>query len=204
MMLTEKEKLVSEWYDQNGELWAQQRKKTSEPSFWAQEYKYFVELREPRGSLLEIGSGSGREAREWIRMGYEYSGIDTSSVLINIARQTEPAGHYFHSSVYEMPFAPRSFDAFSSWALMPHIPKERIGVALDAIHKVLKTGALGFIAMREGEGERQEPETGRWFSYYSQDEFEEVLKAHGFEVIRKGRKVSRVNLTWLTFFIRAG
>jgi hypothetical protein len=57
--------------------------------------------------------------------------------------------------------------------------------------------------MREGEGEKQEPETGRWFSYYSQDEFEEVLKAHGFEVIHKGRKVSRVNLTWLTFFIRA-
>lgn len=199
---TEKERFVTDWYNQNAKIWADQRKKLSEPSFWTQEDREFKLLKKSRGALLEIGSGSGREAVEWIRMGYEYSGIDPSIALIQIARQTEPRGHYFHTSLYEMPFAPKTFDAFSSWAMLPHIPKERIGIALDAIRKVLKADALGFIAMREGEGERQEQATGRWFSYYASQEFEEVLCETGFEVVQKGRKQSRADLVWLTFFVR--
>lgn len=188
MHLSEREMQVTDWYNQNGELWAGQRKKNSEPSFWAYEYEYFRSLKN-QGSLLEIGSGSGREATEWTRMGFEYTGIDTSLVLLKIAQENEPAGRYFHTSIYDMPFAPGSFDAFSSWAMLPHIPKERIAIALDAIQKVLKPGALGFIAMREGEGEKQEPETGRWFSYYLQDEFEEILRAQGFEIIHREKNL---------------
>ncbi len=200
-MLSDKEMLVADWYDQNAETWAKSRKGTSEPSFWAREYAYFKGLQNPQGKLLEIGSGSGREAIEWIQMGYEYNGIDTSSALIKIAKQTEPLGHYYHTSVYEMPFFPNTFDAFSSWTMLPHIPKERIGIALDAIHNVLKPKAMGFIAMREGTEERQEPETGRWFSYYTESEFRAVLAKHGFEVLSGERKRSRADLVWLTFFV---
>jgi ubiquinone/menaquinone biosynthesis C-methylase UbiE len=201
MMLSEREKLVADWYDQNAKAWARQRKKISEPSFWAQEYAQFRELKKPQGKLLEIGSGSGREAIEWIRMGYEYIGIDISMALIQIAKRTEPLGRYFYTAVYEMPFSPGAFDAFSSWAMLPHVPKERIGIALDAIQRVLKPGAIGFIAMREGTGEKQEPETGRWF-YYSQNEFENILITHGFEILLKNRKQSRPDLVWLTFFVK--
>ena len=202
MIETDRERLAADWYDQNGEKWAAQRKKLSEPSFWAQEYEAFKRLRKPEGALLEIGSGSGREAIEWIRMGYRYTGIDPSTTLIQIAKQTEPKGHYFLTSVYQMPFQPNTFDAFSSWALLPHAPKERVGTALDAIRKVLKLDAWGLIAMREGEGEKQEQATGRWFSYYAQDEFEKILKERGFAVSRKEKKASRADLVWLTFFVQ--
>jgi ubiquinone/menaquinone biosynthesis C-methylase UbiE len=198
-MLTEKEKFVTDWYEQNALTWAGQRKKLSEPSFWAQEYEAFKSLRAPEGKLLEIGSGSGREARALIQMGYEYTGIDTSAKLIEIAKQTEPAGRYFQTSVYDMSFPSHSFDAFTSWSMLPHVPKERIKEALTAIWRVLKIGGMGFIAMREGSGESQEEGTGRWFSYYLQGEFEAILKQCGFDVIQQEKKFSRVNLTWLTF-----
>lgn len=201
-MLSERERLIVDWYDQNAEIWAKSRKAASEPSFWAKEYAHFKELKKSQGKLLEIGSGSGREAIEWIRMGYEYNGIDTSLALIQIAKQTASLGRYFHTSVYEMPFPFNTFDAFSSWAMLPHVPKERIGIALDAIQRVLKPGGIGFIAMREGMGEKQEPETGRWFSYYSQIEFEGILGKHGFEILLKNRKQSRPDLVWLTFFVK--
>jgi len=203
MMLSDKEIQVVTWYDHNAESWAASRKKISEPSFWAPEYASFKQLQKPQGKLLEIGSGSGREAREWIQMGYEYCGIDSSRALIQIAKQTEPAGRYFHTSVYEMPFLPNTFDAFSSWAMLPHVPKERIGTALSAIHNAIKPRALGFIAMREGTEEKQEPDTGRWFSYYNQSEFEAILKHSGFEVLSWERKQSRADLVWLTFYIKA-
>ena len=102
-----------------------------------------------------------------------------------------------------MPFLLNTFDAFSSWAILPHIPKERIGMALDAIQRVLKSEGVGFIAMREGVGEKQEQETGRWFSYYSQSEFEHILIKQRFEILLKSRKQSRADLVWLPFFVRS-
>jgi hypothetical protein len=100
-----------------------------------------------------------------------------------------------------MSFPANTFDAFSSWAMLPHVPKERIGAALDAIHDVLKPEALGFMAMREGTEEKQEAEAGRWFSYYTQSEFRAVLSKHGFNVLSEERKQSRRDLIWLTFFV---
>jgi ubiquinone/menaquinone biosynthesis C-methylase UbiE len=201
-LLTQREIETVDWYDKNGKKWADERKKIGEPSFWDEEYRQFLSLKKPEGRLLEIGSGSGREAREWIQMGYSYTGIELSSTLIDIAQKTAPLGIYVQTSVYEMPFIESSFDAFSSWAMLPHIPKEKIGLGLSCIRRVLKRGALGFLAMREGEGEKREPENGRWFSYYRQDEFGIILKKCGFEIVSQGRKPSRPDLTWLTFIVR--
>ncbi len=209
--LSAKEQEVTDWYDQNASLWSEKRREKSKPSFWDQEYREFEKLFPKRGKILppgrvrkvlEIGSGSGREAIEWIRMGYEYHGIDLSRNLIEIARQTEPKGHYSHTSLYELAFPPHTFDAFSSWALLSHIPKERMGVVLAAIRRVVKRGAIGFIAMREGEGEKREEETGRWFSYYTQAEFSKVLEGGGFEILQMGKRRSRKDLTWLIFFVK--
>jgi ubiquinone/menaquinone biosynthesis C-methylase UbiE len=201
-MLSEREKAVVDWYNQNAAIWAGQRKKVTEPSFWQAEYEVFKSLQKPSGKLLEIGSGSGREAIEFLGMGYDYFGIDSSYKLLEIARQRAPLGHYFQTSVYEMPFVPHTFDAFSSWAILPHIPKARIEEVLLGIKNVVKAGGLGFIAMREGDGEQRETNTGRWFSYYQQEEFVSILQNCRFEIVEKGKKVSRPDLTWLTFFVR--
>ena len=57
--------------------------------------------------------------------------------------------------------------------------------------------------MREGAEEKQELKTGRWFSYYSQNEFEDILVKHGFQILFKNRKQSRTDLVWLPFFVRS-
>lgn len=201
-MLSLAEKQTLEYYDTHAEAWANSRKKTSEPSFWHSEYQVLKKLLPPQSTILEIGSGSGRESLELTQMGYTYTGIDTSQELLKIAQKTNPSCTFIHTTAYSLPFLPESFDAFTSWAMLPHIPKERIGDALSSIQKSLKSGAIGFIAMREGEGEKQEPETGRWFSYYTQNEFEKILESAGFKIESKSKKPSRANLTWLIFFIR--
>jgi ubiquinone/menaquinone biosynthesis C-methylase UbiE len=201
-MLTSREKETVDYYNQNAAVWAGKRKTTSEPSFWQAEYEIFKALRPPQGKVIEIGSGSGREALELCVMGYDYVGVDASSELLKIAKKTNPSGSFFEAVPYRLPFDPQTFDAVFSWALLPHTPKDRIGEALEEIKRVLKPGAIGFFAMREGEGERQEPGTTRWFSYYQEEEFEKILQAHGFTVEKKAKKPSRPGLTWLTFFVR--
>lgn len=199
-MLSDAEQQTLAYYNQNAEAWAAKRKKTTEPSFWHQEYQELKALKSS-GKLLEIGSGSGREAIEFMNLGYEYVGIDNAENLLRIAQQTNPSIQFHHASVYDLPFEAKTFDAFSSWALLPHVPKHRLPDALSSIKRVLKPGGVGFLGMREGTGERQEPETGRWFSYYSSDELGQILCAQGFQIEKNGKKPSRPDLIWLTFFV---
>ncbi len=200
-MLTEKEYQTLQYYEDHGEEWAEARKKLSELSFWHHEYLEFEQLK-PQGKILEIGSGSGRESVELTSMGYAYIGIDPSQTLLTIARRTNPSCAFLHSTPYNLPFPPNTFDGFTSWALLPHLPKNQIGKALDGVKAVLKADAIGFIAMRQGSGEAQELKTGRWFSYYTHEEFEMILQSHGFATLKKGIKPSRPDLTWLTFFVK--
>jgi ubiquinone/menaquinone biosynthesis C-methylase UbiE len=200
-MLTDRERETIAYYDRHAQEWAEKRKKTTEPSFWDAELKDLAKF--PKGKILELGSGSGREALELIAMGYEYTGIDASQELLKIAQARIPSSQFFHTTVYRLPFPPATFDAFFSWALLPHVPKHRIDEALTSLKNVLKPGATGFIAMREGQGEAQEQATSRWFSYYQQEEFEKILQQNGFNVVRKNKKPSRADLVWLTFFASA-
>ncbi len=82
---------------------------------------------------------------------------------------------------------------------MLHIPKNKVDEALKSIRRVVKQGGVGFVSMKQGEGEREDTTTGRWFSYYSQDEFAGVLERNAFQVrsaeIRQGEKD-----TWLVFY----
>lgn len=201
MIGSERVQQTVRYYDQNAETWANQRKKIGEPSFWDPEYAQFRQFKKPEGKVLEIGSGSGREALELVRMGYQYTGIDLSKELIKIAQETCPRGRFYYAEPSDLPFENETFDAFTSWALLTHCPKDRIDKVLSEIRRVLKANGAGFIAMREGTGESQESETGRWFSYYSLEEFENILKKNGFQILHMGKHPSRANLVWLTFIL---
>jgi SAM-dependent methyltransferase len=202
MILSDNERQTMAYYDQHGDEWASKRKKASEPSFWHDEYLAFQLLQRSQGKALEIGSGAGREALELTAMGYEYTGVDLSEELLKIAQKANPSSSFFYAPPYRLPFPSQSFDAVFSWALLPHAPKARIGEALKEAKRVLKSGALAFFAMREGEGESSEAGTGRWFSYYKQDEFKQMLETQGFIIQKMGIKPSRADLVWLTFFVR--
>lgn len=198
-MLTKREEETVAYYDKFAQIWAGQRRQSHEPSFWQEELKW---LEQPvKGKLLELGPAVGRDTKELTTMGYEVIGIDTSKELLKIAQHANPNNQFFCTTVYDLPFPLASFDAFFSWALLPHVPKQRVHEALRSIKRVLKQNAVGFFAMREGEGEKRELETGRWFSYYSEQECIELLQEAGFSVIKKGKRPSRPGLVWLTFLV---
>lgn len=200
--LTQEEKQTIAYYDAHAQEWSNRRKKETEASFWKEELDVFQSLQPPQGMILELGSGSGREALELTQMGYAYVGVDTSAELLKIAMQRLPSSSFVQATPYHLPFPAQSFDAFFSWAMLPHVPKQRLSAALTSLKAVLKPGAGGFFAMREGIGFSEEPSTGRWFSYYSQEELLSDLFQNGFKVQRYYKKFSRIDLTWLIFFVR--
>lgn len=88
-------------------------------------------------------------------------------------------------------------------------PEIRIDEALQSIYRVIRPEGIGFISIKRGEGEKievDEPQMEggrkRLFSYYSQDEFKEVLERNGYEVTGESIRPMAGRTIWLVYFVK--
>ena len=197
MKLTPQEELTIKAYDDKASDWAA---KHSNAHFWGKEMDKFHQLL-PEGKILEIGSGGGRDAKELIELGYEYTGIDVSEGLIAVAKKLNPNGKFFLKSLYELDFPENEFDGFWSSATLLHIPKERIKEVLQNIHQVIRKDGIGFISLKQGTGEKIESDN-RLFAYYEKDEFKKILLQNGFEVLDISLNPMSEKTVWLVYLVK--
>lgn len=205
MRLTKEEEQTMMTYDTSASEWAS---KHSSERFWGEEMDRFQELL-PTGKVLEIGSGGGRDAKELIASGYEYTGTDVSQGLLEEAKKANPNTPFLHQSVYDLDFPDDTFDGFWASAVLLHIPKDRIDEALGRLHSVVRNDGIGFISIKQGEGQKieedepdMEEKRTRLFSYWQDDEFQEALKRNEFEVIDTKVRPMSERTTWLVYFVR--
>ena len=204
--LTEQERKTIRFYNEQGRNWVQKREPNKE-SLWATEIEELHRLL-PAGKLLEIGVGGGKEARLLIKKGYDYVGVDASIGILEVAKQYLPANTALYvASLHELPFEDNLFDGFWTAATLLHIPKDRINDALQSIKRVIKTGGVGFISLREGVGEGlDDAGTGRWFALYQEEEFTKILNNNGFDVLACAKRIQPSCTVkgrgWIMFFVR--
>jgi ubiquinone/menaquinone biosynthesis C-methylase UbiE len=97
--------------------------------------KYFVEPHIPGFAqfdrwrdkrVLEIGCGLGTDAVNFARAGAEYTGVDLSSVSLDLAKQRFAAfgldGGFVHSNAEALEVRPASFDLVYSFGVIHHTP----------------------------------------------------------------------------------
>ena len=197
--LSESERRTLDYYDSHAAEWVATHGGTSGPSFWKDEMREFQALL-PSGSVLEIGPGAGKDAAELIALGYQYTGADASAGLLKVAQGRNPGARFVLANVHSLDLS-RRFDGFWAAASLLHIPKSRIPDALQRIRTNVRKGGIGFISLKRGDGEGPDEKTGRWFSYYQADEFEQILEAAGFRTVESGELATSKD-TWLTFLIR--
>lgn len=189
------------YYDSKAEDWTAEHGGNEGDSYWKVEMEKFHQLL-PDGKVLEIGSGAGKDAAALIELGYDYTGTDASIGLIKVAQKRNPNARFENVGVHDLDFPEHSFDGFWTAATLLHIPKDRIDSALERIKQQVKPDGIGFISMKQGEGEREDEKNGRWFSYYSKEEFTRVLERNGYKVvdfaIRQGEKD-----VWLCYWVKA-
>jgi SAM-dependent methyltransferase len=201
--LTQSEQTTLDSYNRVAGLWSADH---WTKNFWSENLDYFNELL-PSGRLLEIGCGAGRDAQDLIKLGYDYQGVDISGELIKEAHKNNPGAEFNEASLYDLDFE-QPFDGFWCAAVLIHLPKGRINEALGAIKRNMKAKAIGFIAIKEGEGEKLEvrPELDNakfLFSYYQDDEFQNILSKNNFEVLRQGYMPMSERTKWLTYHVKA-
>lgn len=205
-LLPEEEQTIAT-YNRVAQTWAS---KHHQAGFWRKEMLEFRKLL-PSGKILDIGSGGARDAHDLIALGFGYVGVDISVELLNIARRELPKQKFYKQSIYELKF-PRGqkFDGFWCSAVLLHVPKARINEALQRVKTVVKPGAIGFISIKDGRGERTIKETWengevhkRFFSYWSKKEFSQTLKGNGYQVLNYLFRPDSKKTRWHCFFVRA-
>ena len=180
-------------------------------AFWVDEFEKYKSL-VPGKKILDIGSGAGRDAAVFIEAGFDYTGVDASQAMLDVAKERAPKGTYKQMDFYHLEFSDNSFDGFWAAASFLHVPKVDLPKLLVEAKRILKTGGIGFISVKETDGmeegmieqKRFDTTIARYFAFYENDEFKKYLADAGFEIIgdAKYHEDDERHTVWLGFFVK--
>lgn len=167
----------------------------------------------PRGKVIDIGCGAGRDASFFLENGYDYTGIDASKAMLEIARARNKRGEFIFKDFYKLDFPKGSFDGFWAAASLLHVPEKRINKLLLSIGEILKTGAIGFISVRKRHGKLRdgiaiEQKYGhlikRHFTYYTKHSLSKLLSKAGFKLLKVYERYNPKyrDIFWVHAFVR--
>jgi ubiquinone/menaquinone biosynthesis C-methylase UbiE len=180
-------------------------------SIYSKEYEIFESLVGKGSKIIDIGCGTGRDAEELIRRGFDYTGIDASKGMLKVARNRVKGGKFEIGDFYKLDFEDDTFDGFWAAASLFHVPKKDIDKVVLEIKRIIKKDGIGFISVKQkrtiDEGIIKETRGGgikRYFSFYVKNELKDILERNGFSVlnITKMQDDTRNQAIWICYFVK--
>ncbi|MCZ8517621.1 class I SAM-dependent methyltransferase [Paenibacillus filicis] len=158
------------------------RRSQSNPSEWKlQERENFMNVLRDEGkkNLLEIGSGTGKDAKVFSDQGYEVTCIDLSSEMIRFCK--EQGLHAKVMDFYELEFLDDSFDAVYALNCLLHVPNDDMEKVLKEIKRVLKPDGVFYLGLyggkdTEGIWEEDWCDPKRFFAFRSEETIQSIVK----------------------------
>lgn len=215
IFMNEDEKMTLEYYDKTAKI----RNNThSDINYFRKEFNYFGDFfpdnNKEKIKIIDIGCGAGRDAQLFkeFKNKYCYIGIDISQKMIQEARKLVKEMYFSEMNMYKLSFDNNSFDGFWAACSLLHIPKSRIlgifnrriDIVLGQIRKIVKPDGIGFISIKEGDGERiiyDKEGNRRLFVFYYNSEFTRILKKNRFEILKTERRKNG-NENLLNYFVK--
>lgn len=137
---------------------------------------------ERRRTIIDVGSGPGRDTVEFHRQGFDVTGVDLAPANVSALCSQGLAG--VTASLYALPFRTASFEALWTMSTFVHVPHERFDQAMTELVRVVAPGAPMAIGTWGGRDYEGVPEFGelrpyRFFSLASHRRWRSMLERHG-------------------------
>lgn len=140
----------------------------------------FLELVPQGGRILDAGCGSGRDSAAFQAAGYRVTAIDASPEMVRNARlRGVPAKNKSFQDIDEVGV----YDGIWACASLLHVPRIEIVGVLLRLKRALRCQGILYVTLKYGTGESLAPD-GRFFSYYTPQDFSEALRAAGLKLTR--------------------
>lgn len=192
-----------DYYNQNAEDYINRSKDNDMSSVYAE----FLPHVEEGGSILDIGSGSGRDLKYFCDAGYRAIGLDASEELASFATKYAGCDVKVGSVIDSAPlsiFDENQFDAAWACASLVHLTDDEIRLALQSIGLWLKPNGILFTCFKSGEKPTTDSE-GRWFNRFTEDRLKMHLAgSRSFQLIKfwQSSDSAKRDFDWLNVVLR--
>lgn len=182
-----KEEVTIEYYNQNA---ARYLEDTVGVEF-AEIQNAFLNLLQEGARILDFGCGSGRDALEFLKRGYQVEATDGSEEMCRAA--AELTGLAVQKMLFRELDEQEKYDGIWACSSILHLPKPELGNVLEKMTAALKIHGIIYTSFKYGafEGERN----GRYFTDFTEETFAEFIKGMAGLTIEK---------MWITNDVRPG
>ncbi len=155
------------------------------------------------GTILELGSATGRDARYFASKGYK---VTCTDIIPEALEKLSQEG--FETSEFDFRNEPKEewnnhFDGFFANAVLLHAPKDVFEKAVANVSKVLKKDGVAGFSLKTGDGEEvteEKMDAPRYFNYHNKEDITELLSGLPFETV----SISHAdNNKWLHIIVKA-
>jgi len=151
--------------------------------------EYFTRYVKEMGNVLDLGCGSGRDAKTFSELGYRITGIDLSKKMIDVAKLNAPLAKFKCMDIRQLNFQNESFDGLWAVASLLHLPRRDVPGCLAECYRVLKTGGLIYVGVKQGRGNTFQPDkrygkdSFKLYTLFQRQELERLMNSAGFQIV---------------------
>lgn len=154
-------------------------------------------------SILELGSGFGRNASYINEKGFELTCTDAVPRFVELLKNKGLNAKILNALKDDLG---KNYDMVFANGVLVHFTNEETEIALDRIYQALKPSGIFAFSIKQGEGGAWTEEklgAPRYFQYWQLDPLKEILEAHGFTwIAATAGETSLKNASWLYVIAR--
>jgi 2-polyprenyl-3-methyl-5-hydroxy-6-metoxy-1,4-benzoquinol methylase len=155
-----------------------------------------VQCLPPGASVLEIGSGSGRDADVVESLGAVVRRTDAAQAFVDLMAQRGKHADLLNVVTDDLG---GPYDGVLAMAVLIHVERGHVDAVLRKIHAALKPGGALLVSMRKGEGETR----GDYLTvHWNRAGFAARLATAGLAVVWDADSVGPDGGEWVTFLAR--
>lgn len=148
----------------------------------------FISMLPKNSKILDIGSGSGRDAQYFYDYNLDVTSIDISENMLKEAKKRVKGVKFIKMDMRNLEFNDNSFDGIWIMASLSDIERKESLDTLTGFSRILRKEGIVYIAVKEGTTEEviskpQYNNAPRYYTFYTQVELEEKLKKAGFSIL---------------------